>query len=169
MGHKSTEKKVVSFSSFPFRQFLLSFVLYFFLSLLALLAIAPWLSFLKLTLVRLLILPILGYFTPYIHPVPFYRHLSLALPVFSGLFFAYRSLPLQHSTPPKNNAYVKFILGLLLLWFLEVGAHVLEITVTRMEYAAFLPNFILTVLLSIGPIGFPLLLWIVLFHPSFLD
>jgi hypothetical protein len=168
MGKKNKQKYLSPVETFPFRSLILYFLLFFVLSMLVLLAITPLLSMAKLNLIRWLVRLILRTKTPYIHPIPLYQNLSMSLAVFSGLFFAYRKVDQKKRFPLKKE-FIKPIFCLMLLWFLEIITQVLYITVTKLEISAFLPNFLLTIFLSIGSIVFPILIWLLFFHPSFLD
>lgn len=167
MGQNQIKPKKLT-PSFPYALFLTRFLLFFSFSLLVLLVITPWLSLAKLFLVRSFLSLILGSKAPYIHPLPYFKSMSISLAVFFGLFLSYQKIsPLQSHEKKKDIR--KALIALFLLWLIEVGSHVLEITVTKLGIHSFVPNFLLTLLLSIGPIGFPLLFWMLFFRPSLLD
>jgi hypothetical protein len=168
MGKKNKQKNLSPVETFPYRSLIINFLLFFVFSMLILLAITPLLSLAKLGLTRWLVLIILRSKTPYIHPIPFYNNLSISLAVFTGLFFAYRKVD-QKKRYPLKKELIKPIFCLLILWLLEIVTQVLFVAKTKLEMSAFLPNFLLTIFISIGPIGFPILIWLFFFHPSFLD
>jgi hypothetical protein len=167
MGKKNPIRSIQP-KSFPFRKMTLFFLLYFSISLGLLMMITPFLSVAKVTLVRVITGAILGDKTPYIHNIPYFKSISISLPVFTGLYLAYRKVnPILPTS--SSHHHVTALLCVAFLWLLEVGSHVLEIIVTKLSISSFLPNYSLTLLLSVGSIGFPILLWLILFHPSFLD
>jgi hypothetical protein len=168
MGKKHKQEITGSLISFPFQSLISYFLLFFTLSLLVLFALTPILSLAKLGLIRWVLHLLLGTKTPYIHSIPYTRSLSISLPVFTGLFFGYRKINKTNPVPLKRELSKAF-LCIFTLWLLEVATHILEITVKKLNISTFFPNFLLTILISIGSISFPFLIWLIVFHPTFLD
>lgn len=168
MGKKNRKTKETEIAAFSYDSFIKYFLVFFAGLFLLLVLITPFLSTAKMFLVKNVISLLLKEKAPYIHPIPIYKNLSLSLPVFLSLFLSYQKLSKNKKVSTRKNIVI-VILCLLLLWLLELTGNILEIVVTKLSITSFLPNFILTILLSIGSIGFPLLLWLIVFHPSFLD
>jgi hypothetical protein len=168
MGKKHKQEITGSLVSFPFQSLISYFLLFFTLSLLVLFILTPLFSIAKLGLVRWVLHLLLGTKTPYIHSIPYTRSLSISLPVFTGLFFGYRKININNQSQLKRELGKGFFC-VLVLWLLEVVTHILEITVTKLNISTFFPNFLLTILISIGSISFPFLIWLIVFHPTFLD
>jgi hypothetical protein len=163
--HKQTTQNIAPFS---YRTFILYFLYFYCISLIILFAITPLLSFFRLEMIRWFVALILKNKTPFIHPIPFFRSLSLSLPVFSGLFLAYRRVR-QNKTIPLKKELLLGSICLFILWMIEIGTKVLEIVVIKLNIATFFPNFMLNVLLTIGVFSFPVLLWLLVFRPTIFD
>lgn len=168
MGKKNKKENNTKITDFPFYVFLKYFLFYFLIALVILLIITPILSNAKIFLVRKVILLLLKEKTPYIHSIPFYRNILLSLPAFVALFLGYRKVEHKNIKPNKSEIIV-VSLCLILLWILDLLGTILEIVVTKLSIQSFFANYLLTILLSIGSIGFPLLLWLFVYRPRFID
>lgn len=168
MGKKHKQTSQTALEPFPYRSFILYFLYFYSISLIVLFAITPLLSFFRLEIIRSIVALLLKNKTPFIHPTPFFRSLSLSLPVFSGLFFAYRKVQ-QNKTTPLKKELILGLICLFSLWLIEIGTKVLEVVVTKLNIAEFFPNYMLNLLMTIGIFIFPVLLWFLVFRPTIFD
>lgn len=143
--------------------FFKNFCIVFLISFLIFLPLTSIISLGKVTLVKSVLKLIYGAKIPYIHPIPFYRNIIVGIPAYIGLYYA-GSISKTNKFYFQKRDLLKLILGIFLLWILDVFGNLHLIIVTKMDLNTFLPNFAITFLLSIGSIFFPFLFWFLFYY-----
>ena len=149
--------------NFQFIPFFIRFCIGFMITFLVLLPATTLISMGKIAIVRSILTLIFAAKTPYIHPIPFFKSISIGIPSFMGLFFA-DYLSKSKTSRFKKQDLLKLIFCIVTIWLLEVFGNLLEIMVTKMDLNTFLPNFAITFFLSIGSFFFPFLFWFLFYY-----